>query len=124
VSLLAELAALVLALCSLLLGLVAVNVGLPDALSGAFSAKELESAALLMLGGAVLAAGLALQLPPIPGGETLGALGHPLRSATVAFAAMVVRADGQLRKWPVAGLWMVVLAAAFGWAMLTSGVRD
>jgi hypothetical protein len=96
-------------------------VGLPDALSGAFTAKELGSAALVMLGGAVLAAGLALQLPPMPGGETLGALGRPLRSATVAFATVVVRADGQLRKWPVAGLWMVVLAAAFGWAMVATG---
>ena len=124
VSRLAELTALALALCSLLLGLVAVNVGPTDALSGAFTAKELGSAALLLLGGTLLAAGLALQLPPIPGGETLGALGRPLRSATVAFATMVVRVDGQLRKWPVAGLWMVVLAAAFGWAMLTLGVRE
>jgi len=93
-------------------------------LSGAFSAKELGSTALLMLGGAVDAAGLALQLPPIPGGETLGALGRPLRDATVTSATMVVRGDGQLRKWPVAGLWMVVVAAAFAGAMLTSGVRE
>jgi len=120
----AELAALVLALCSLLLGLVAANVGLPGALSGAFTAKELGAAALLMLGGAVLAAGLALQLPPMPGGRTFGVLGRPLRNASVAIATTLVRADGVLRRWPVAGLWMVVLAAAFAGAMLTSGVLE
>jgi hypothetical protein len=34
---------------------------------------------------------------------------------------MVVRADGVLRRWPVAGLWLVVLAAAFGAGMVATG---
>lgn len=121
VSRLGELAALGLALCSLLLGFAAATAGLPDALSGAFSAKELGSAAVLMLGGAVLAAALALRLPRLPGGRTLGGLGPLLRGATVPVATTVVRVDGVLRQWPVAALWMVILAAGFGVAMLTPG---
>jgi formate hydrogenlyase subunit 3/multisubunit Na+/H+ antiporter MnhD subunit len=118
VSRLGELVALGLALCSLLLGVAAPYAGLPDALSGAFSAEELGFAALLLLGGAALAAGLALQLPPIAMGKTLGALGGPLRRVAVSGARKIVHAEAVLRRWPVAGLWMVVLAAAFGGALV------
>jgi hypothetical protein len=121
VSRLAELAALALALCSLLLGFAAVHAGLPDALSGAFTAAALWSAAIVILGGAVLAGGLALQLPLLPLASTFGAIGRPLRRATVAFGGVFVRADGVLRQWPVAVLWMVALAVAFGAAMVVPG---
>jgi formate hydrogenlyase subunit 3/multisubunit Na+/H+ antiporter MnhD subunit len=117
VSRLAELAALALALCSLLLGFVAVQAGLTDALSGAFTPAELGSAAMLILGGALLAAGLALQPPPMPLGSILGAIGRPLRRATVSLGVVFVWADGLLRQWPVAALWMVALAVAFGATM-------
>ena len=117
VSRLAELAALALALCSLLLGFVAVQAGLTDALSGAFTLAELGSAAMLILGGALLATGLALQPPPMPLGSILGAIGRPLRRATVSLGVVFVWADGLLRQWPVAVLWMVVLAVAFGATM-------
>jgi NADH:ubiquinone oxidoreductase subunit 5 (subunit L)/multisubunit Na+/H+ antiporter MnhA subunit len=118
VSRLAELSALALAFCSLLLGFAAVHAGLPDALSDAFSLKELGTAALLLVVGAVLASGLALELPRIPGGAALGALGRPMRRVTVAAAVTVVRIDARLREWPVAGLSIVALAAAFGVAMV------
>lgn len=121
VSRLAELAALALALCSLLLGVAVAYAGLPDALAGAFSPKELGSAALLILGGAVLAVGLALQLPPVLRGEALGALGRALRRAAGSGATMILRADSVLRQWSVAGLWVIVLAAAFGGAMVARG---
>lgn len=121
VSRLGELAALALALFSLLLGAVAAHAGLADALSGAFSAKELGFAGLLIVGGAVLAAGLALQPPPIFMGRALDTLGRPLRRGSVAAAIVVVRAERVLRRWPVAGLWLVVLAAAFGGAMIAAG---
>ena len=121
VSRLAELSALALALCSLLLGFAAVQAGLPDALSGAFTAAALWSAAIVILGGAVLAGGLALQLPLLPSASTFGAIGRPLRRATVAFGGVFVRADGVLRQWPVAVLWMVALAVAFGAAMVVPG---
>jgi hypothetical protein len=107
-----------LALCSLLLGFVAVQAGLPDALSDAFTAAELWSAAMLILGGAALAGGLALQPPPIALGSTFGAIGRPLRRGTVALGGIFVRLDGVLRQWPVAGLWLVALAVAFGAAMI------
>lgn len=121
VSRLAELAALALALCSLLLGVAVAYAGLPDALAGAFSPEELGSAALLILGGAVLAVGLALQLPPVLRGEALGALGRALRRAAGSGATMILRADSVLRQWSVAGLWVIVLAAAFGGAMVARG---
>jgi hypothetical protein len=107
-----------LALCSLLLGFVAVQAGLPDALSGAFTAAELWSAATLILGGSLLAAGLALQPPPLPLGSTFGAIGRPVRRVTMSLGGLFVRADGLLRQWPVAGLWVVALAVAFGAAMV------
>ena len=116
-----ELAALALALCSLLLGIGATYAGLPDALSGAFSAKELGSAALVLLGGALLAAGLGLRLPPIAVGKPLAALGSPLRRGAGVGAATLVRADGLLRQWSAAGLWVVLIAAAFGGALLATG---
>ena len=114
VSRLAELSALALAVCSLLLGFAAVFAGLPDALSDAFALKELGNAALLLVVGAVLASGLALELPRLPGGRALGALGRPMRRVTVAAAASVVRVDTLLREWHMAGLSIVALAAAFG----------
>lgn len=117
VSRLAELAALALALCSLLLGIATAHSGLPGVLSGAFSAKALGASVMVILGGMVLAAGLALRLPPMPGGRTPSALGRPVRRIGDAVATTVARADGMLRKWPVAGLWMVALAIAFAAAM-------
>ena len=121
VSRLAQLAALALALCSLLIGFAAVEAGMPDALSGAFTTAELRSAVILVLGGSVLACGLALEIPPIPLGSTFGAIGRPLRRATVAVGGAFVRADGVLRQWPVAALWMVAIAVAFGAAMVAPG---
>ena len=121
VSRLGELAALALASCSMLLGFVAVQAGLPDALSGAFTAAELGSAAMVILGGTVLAAALALVLPAIPLGSTFGAVGRPVRRATVAVGGLFAWVDGMLRQWPVAGLWMVALAVAFGVAMAGTG---
>jgi len=41
-----------------------------------------------------------------------------VRRATVAAGAIFVGADGVLRQWSVAGLALVVLAMAFGAAML------
>jgi formate hydrogenlyase subunit 3/multisubunit Na+/H+ antiporter MnhD subunit len=117
VSRLAEVAALALALCSLLLGFAAVGAGIPDALSSAFAPGELWSAALLILGGAALAAGLARELPTGSVGRGVAAIGRPVRRATVAVGAAFVCADGLLRQWPVAALALVALAIAFGAAL-------
>jgi formate hydrogenlyase subunit 3/multisubunit Na+/H+ antiporter MnhD subunit len=117
VSRIAEIAALALALCSLALGFAAVGAGLPDALSSAFTPGTMGSAALLILGGAALAIGLARQLPAISVGELVVAIGRPLRRAMVAVGEMFVRTDGALRQWPVAALALIVLAIAFGAAL-------
>ena len=74
VSRLAEVAALALALCSLALGLVAERAFSLDALPSALTLADLWSALLLIIGGAVLAAGLGLELPPLPAGDALAAL--------------------------------------------------
>lgn len=121
VSRLAETAALALALCSLLLGFAAVETGLPDALSSAFTAAELGSAVLLIVGGAAVAIGLAPQLPTLPVGTSVVAIGRAVRGATVTVGATFVRADGALQQWPIAGLWLVSLALAFGGTLFATG---
>ena len=117
----AEGAALVLALCSMLLGFAAPYMGAPDVLSDAFTTQELWSAAWLVVGGAVLAFGLALQVPLISGGRSSGAFGRLWRGAAGAIGATVVRADAVLRQWTVAGLLIAALAFAFGGTFAGSG---
>jgi multicomponent Na+:H+ antiporter subunit D len=121
VSRLAEGAAFALALCSLALGFVADGAFSLDALSSALTAKELWSALLLVLGGAVLAAGLARRLPPVPVGDAVIALLRPLRRATVVLGGTLALADGVLRQWAVAGLALIAVAIAFGVAMAAGG---
>ena len=117
VSPIAELAALALALCSLLLGFVADGALSLDALSGMLTLADLWSALLVLAGGAVLASALGRELPGASVGAGLAVIGRPLRGATLAVGAMFVSVDGALRQWPVAGLALIVLAIAFGAAM-------
>jgi multicomponent Na+:H+ antiporter subunit D len=114
-----EASALVLGLCSLLLGLTAMGPVSLDTLS--VVPKELWSAFLLVLGGGVLAIGLGPRLPPVPGGDVVVAITGPLRRATVAAGRVLERVDGELRQWPVAGLSLLVLVILFGAAMLGAG---
>jgi formate hydrogenlyase subunit 3/multisubunit Na+/H+ antiporter MnhD subunit len=118
VSRIAELAALALALCSLLLGFVADGAFSLDALSGTLTLSDLWSAILLLVGGVLLAAGLGRQLPQVSAGAGLAAIVRPLRRATVAVGGMCVGIDGVLRRWPVAGLALIAAAIAFGAAIL------
>jgi formate hydrogenlyase subunit 3/multisubunit Na+/H+ antiporter MnhD subunit len=109
-----EVAALALALCSLLLGLAVI--GPEEALS--LVSKELWSAILLVIGGALIAMGLGQKLPVASENDTVVAIMSPLRVATVAVGEILERADGVLRRWPVAGLSMAMLVIVFVWAML------
>jgi formate hydrogenlyase subunit 3/multisubunit Na+/H+ antiporter MnhD subunit len=118
VSRLAEIAALALAICSLALGLAALGPAPLDALPNPLDPKEFGSALLVLVGGAVIALALGLRLPPLPAGDAVVA---SVRRATVAIGATLVRADGVLRQWPVAGLALIVSAIAFGAAMLARG---
>ena len=118
VSRLAESAALALALCSLLLGFVAAGNGLPDALADAFSIKQLGSALILFAGGALLAAGFALRVPPLPGGQALVAAGRSARSATEGVGRVFEGLDRALQQWPIASTVLIAIALAFGMTML------
>jgi len=121
VSRVAEGAALALAICSLSLGFFANGVFSLDALSSALTLADLGSAILLLVGGAVLAAGLGHSLPSVPAVDAAVAIFRPLRRATVAVGAMLVRIDGALRQWAVASLALLALTIAFGAAMIAGG---
>jgi formate hydrogenlyase subunit 3/multisubunit Na+/H+ antiporter MnhD subunit len=112
VSRVGEVAALLLAVSSLLFGFVAAGMIPGASLSKAFTPDELLSAVLLLLGGAVLAGALGLELPKLPIGASVAAMLRPLRRVSVAAGELVVRTDGALRHWPVATLALLLLAGA------------
>ncbi len=118
VSRVAEIAALGLAIASLLLGLVAAGMIPHASLSGAFTMDGLVSALILVLGGAAVAGAFGLELPSFAAGKSLAALLRPLRQMTVAIGGLVVRADGALRQWPVACIALLGLAIAFAAAIV------
>ena len=121
VSRMAEGAALALAICSLVLGFVANGAFSLDALSSLLTLSDLWSAILLLVGGALLAAGLGHSLPSVPAVDAAVAIFRPLRRATVTVGATLVRVDGALRQWPVASLALLALTIAFGAAMIAGG---
>lgn len=120
VSRVAELAALALAVSSLALGFVADGALGLDALSGMLTLSDLWSAVLVLVGGAVIAAGLARDLPRVTGVESF-AFARPLRAVAVAVGGAFACADGMLRRWPVAGLALLAATIAFGAALAPGG---
>jgi formate hydrogenlyase subunit 3/multisubunit Na+/H+ antiporter MnhD subunit len=111
-----EVAALALALCSLLLGLSAI--GPLPLYSFSLLPKELWSAILLVIGGSALVMGLGQQLPPILASGGVVAIVSPLRRVTVPIGGILERVDGVLRRWPLASLSVAVLVIMFVWLML------
>jgi formate hydrogenlyase subunit 3/multisubunit Na+/H+ antiporter MnhD subunit len=119
----AELAALALALCSLLLGLVPWSAYLP--IPNGDELERLRLGAFLkmlipLLGGAVLAVLLGrLELPirGSPSWKAMLAAISPIRRASLASSALVERCDNVLRQWPTACICLLSLAAAFAVAM-------
>jgi formate hydrogenlyase subunit 3/multisubunit Na+/H+ antiporter MnhD subunit len=104
----AELAALGLALTSLLLGLLAIGPRIPDGLvSSPFALKELGPTALVIAGGVALALGLARRPP-------FGRADSGWRVPGRAVGSSFERIDSLLRRWPVATLSLLGIAAAFG----------
>ena len=118
VSRLSEVAALALAICSLLLGFAAVGPTPLDAISNPLALSELGTALALLLGGGVIAIALANRLPSIAADSAVASLLRPIRQMTTAVGALFVRLDGGLRAWPVAGLSLLLVAIAFGLAMV------
>jgi NADH:ubiquinone oxidoreductase subunit 5 (subunit L)/multisubunit Na+/H+ antiporter MnhA subunit len=117
-------AALVLAVCSLLLGLVHWEAYLPipdGTLSVSFGFKTVTAAVWPLLAGAIMAI-LIGRWRAWPQHATwhrvVAAIIAPPRHIVVAVGGMLERADGTLRRWPAAGLSLLILVVALGAAML------
>ena len=125
VSRIGEAAALVLALCSLMLGLVPWEAYLvvPHGTASNPLADALTKTLWPILAGGVLAILLGRWghgLTRVPFGKILVATLGPARRAALVIGTMLERIDGMLRQWPVAGLSVLVLAILFGAAMLAA----
>lgn len=117
-------AAFVLALCSLLLGLLPWNPYLPvpnTSTSGLFETGMLSKTFFTVLGGIVLAILLT------PSSQQLGASARwkfvtrtlgPFRRACCASGRLVERGNGILCQWPAASICLLALALLFGALML------
>jgi NADH:ubiquinone oxidoreductase subunit 5 (subunit L)/multisubunit Na+/H+ antiporter MnhA subunit len=114
VSRLSEYAALALALASLLLAFAALGPVPASLVSNPLAPGELGSTLLIVMGGALLALGLSRR-PLLGSAATDG----PLRRVTLAAGAGFEYADAFLRRWASAGLALLMLAALFGWLMLS-----
>jgi multicomponent Na+:H+ antiporter subunit D len=109
-------AALALALCSLLLGLVSWQAYLPVTHGPTPTVLQaLSSSIWPVLGGAALAILLGRWGDPSP--RILATIDAARRAALI-LSGGIERSDGVLRQWPAAGLCMLVLAIAFAAAML------
>ena len=114
-----------LALCSLLLGLVHWSAYLPVP-QGALAkplALALLSAVWPILAGAVVAILLGRwghRFAHVPLGKVPIAAVAAARRAALAAGNMIQRLDGMLRQWPAAGLSLLGLTILFGAAMLTA----
>lgn len=119
-----EVAALALALCSLLLGLIPWEPYLPiphDIASNMLGLGEISKSLLSISGGAVVAILLGRWERPLrhfPRWKALTVAVAPLRRAGLALSALVERCDYVLRQWPTACISLVTLAALFGASML------
>jgi formate hydrogenlyase subunit 3/multisubunit Na+/H+ antiporter MnhD subunit len=119
-----EAAALSVALCSLLLGLVHWEAYLPVPQNTrlSFSVIETLSSALwpILVGGvlAILLGRWGDGLPRIPWRGLSEAIVGPAQRGAVAAGEALARADSILRQWPAAGLSLLALAIVLGAAML------
>ena len=108
VSRLSEVAALALAACSLLLALAALGPVPSELISNPLAPKELLPMLAVVLGGGLLAWGMART--PLVGVSGDGGL----RRVTVAIGAAFSRLDDVIRQWPSATLALLLLAMLFG----------
>jgi formate hydrogenlyase subunit 3/multisubunit Na+/H+ antiporter MnhD subunit len=125
-----EAAALALALCSLLLGLMPweAYLSIPaGAASTPLSLEVLSSALWPIPCGAILAIllgrwGHRLARVPlrVPLGHVVVAAIGPVRRTALALGGMVERIDAALRQWPAAGVSLLLAAIMFGAAMLAA----
>jgi hypothetical protein len=83
-----------------------------ELLGNPIAPKEIGWTLVTVIGGSVLALTLARRLPALPTGLLADA--NPARRAMLAAGGVLERIDTVLRRWPVAGLSMLVLALLFG----------
>ena len=113
-----EVAALTLALCSLLLAFAATGP-LPDSLlKNPFAPKELAATLAVVVGGIVVAFCFGRNLPWPPARDGFIAMVQPVRRATLRIGAVVEHADELLRRWEVATIALLAVALVFAWTML------
>jgi formate hydrogenlyase subunit 3/multisubunit Na+/H+ antiporter MnhD subunit len=118
-----EAAALVLALCSLVLGLFPWEAYLPmpgGAPSNAFTLKALATVVSTILAGSVLALFVArwghpLERLPLVGGFFRWV--SPIRRIALALAKVFERLDSVTAQWPTAGVCLLAVAAMFAIAL-------
>jgi formate hydrogenlyase subunit 3/multisubunit Na+/H+ antiporter MnhD subunit len=121
-----EAAALALALCSLLLGLLPWDayLSVPAAIqSNPLALKALSTTLWPILGGALLAVLLGrwgYRLARIPFRSVLVTTVGPARRTALTLGKMIERVDGMLRRWPAATLALLVLAILFGATLLAA----
>jgi hypothetical protein len=117
VSRLSEFAALALAACSLLLGMAALGPVPGDLVSNPLKPAELGTTLLVVLGGALLALGLARR-PLLAARGDGAATEGPARRASVALGSGFEHADRLIRRWPSASIALLAVAALFGLLMI------
>jgi multicomponent Na+:H+ antiporter subunit D len=118
-----EASALMLALCSLLLGLVPWHAYLPvtGATESALPALEtLMSALWPILGGVLVAVLLGRWEHPARFPKLLIAILGPPRRIGLLFGRSIEQIDGGLRQWPAASSSLVVVAILLGVALMAS----
>jgi formate hydrogenlyase subunit 3/multisubunit Na+/H+ antiporter MnhD subunit len=118
---LSEAAALTLAICSLLLALAALGPVPGDLISNPLAPKELLSTLAVVLGGGLLALGMARAslLNPGAGSGSTGLLRRAVGAAGTAFE----RLDEFARRWTSASVLLLALAGLFAWLMIQGAVR-
>jgi multicomponent Na+:H+ antiporter subunit D len=117
-----EIAALALASCSLLLAFAAIGVAPAsgDLLKNPLAPQEILQTLTTVAAGAVIAFGFGRSLPVAWARAGANGLAGSVRHATLAVGAIFERTDGALRRWEVASLALLVVAALFGWAMMAA----
>ncbi len=105
---LSEAAALMLAVCSLLLAFAALGPVPAELISNPLAPKELLPTLAVVLGGGLLACGMS-RTPLFGAADDAG-----LRRITVAIGASFSRLDASIRQWPSATLALLLSALLFG----------
>jgi multicomponent Na+:H+ antiporter subunit D len=117
VSRLSEFAALALAACSLLLAFAALGPVPGHLVLSPLKPAELGSTLLVLLGGTLLALGLARRSLLAPDRAGAAERDGRARRAMVAVGGAFERADLLVRRWPNASIALLAVAALFGWTL-------